>query len=140
MQTKRILTEDHVVVMQRKHGKRLLRSSVFLLNDYLKTFKKDDYNRSSVVDTIKGLVSQYKFEYERACKKPTFEPQPSYGDLMTVDEWKETVQSGGFIDYDGNGDLATGKFVSDIEIRPTDITLFNISLPMWATHVMWYNK
>lgn len=69
---------------------------------------------------------------------PAFSPLPSWGDLMTRQDFVETVECGGFIDYDGDGHLATETQCSDISICPSMVKSFK--WPVWATHVVWYNK
>ncbi len=134
------ITPKRGIQLQRRYGISLMRSSAFLLNDYIKTFKEDDYNRYSVESTLRGLLSQIQFEWEQDCKKPVLKPIPDYGDEMVVSEWVKIVETGGFIDYDGHGSLATNKFKSDIVIHPSDITFFKLKLPSWATHVVWFNR
>lgn len=59
-------------------------------------------------------------------------------DIYTVQEFREAVEGGGFIDYDGFGTPAKdGKKADhpDHWIRPS---LMNI--PPDATHVVWYNR
>ena len=70
--------------------------------------------------------------------KPTFSEIPKYGDHMTIKEWLECVECGGFIDYDGYGDLATINKVSDITICPSEAKRYKF--PDWCTHIMWYNR
>ena len=69
-----------------------------------------------------------------------FNPEPigDSGDLMTLKEWKECVECGGFIDYDGHGRLATKTEKSDILIRPSQSK--SMVIPAWATHVVWCNR
>lgn len=66
------------------------------------------------------------------------EPIPRDAELMTREEFIELVGSGFFIDYDGFGELATSNQVSDITIHPSDVLGYN--WPVWATHVVWYNR
>lgn len=70
---------------------------------------------------------------------PKFEPLPNYGDHMTIDEFVQTCQSGGFIDYDGHAALATDSAVSDQDVCPSEI-IADRQLPSWATHVVWFNR
>lgn len=64
--------------------------------------------------------------------------QPEYGDLMTMEDFKNNVDCGGFIDSDGSGSYATEKEESNINIFPSDIKegIYRDDF----THVMWYNK
>jgi len=60
------------------------------------------------------------------------------GYLIPLQEWIECVQCGGFIDYDGYGELATETQTSNITISPSEMKRYNF--PEWATHIMWYNR
>lgn len=60
----------------------------------------------------------------------------SYGDLMTVQEWLECCESGGFIDYDGHGAPVKDGKRSDMRVWPSLKHL----LPKDATHIEWYNR
>ena len=71
-------------------------------------------------------------------KKPMFKEIPEYGDLMPLQEWINCCESGGFVDYDGHGNLATADKCSRIEISPSQRRV--IKYPSWATHIVWYNK
>ena len=62
-----------------------------------------------------------------------------YGDLFTIPEFLECCDSGGFIDYDGFGHLATVDKESNIEIIPSKRRK-TISQYPWASHVMWFNR
>lgn len=62
-----------------------------------------------------------------------------YGELMTIRKFIEYCDSGGFIDYDGYGHLATLHKESRIEIIPSKRRK-TITLNPWATHVMWFNR
>jgi hypothetical protein len=68
-----------------------------------------------------------------------FNPLPDFGDHMPINEFIECVKTGGFIDYDGHGRLATQTEESDVLIYPSDINP-DWKAPEWATHVMWFNK
>jgi hypothetical protein len=63
---------------------------------------------------------------------------PDYGAHMTLQEFRQCVESGGFIDYDGHGCLATDTQESDIVIIPSQLKTTKID-PKF-THVVWYNR
>lgn len=67
-----------------------------------------------------------------------FQDIPDYADMMPLQEWMDACECGAFIDYDGDGELATETQVSNIIIQPSDRKAMEI--PEWATHVAWYNK
>jgi hypothetical protein len=60
------------------------------------------------------------------------------GDLIPLQEWIDCVKCGGFIDYDGYGELATETQTSNIMISPSEYK--NYDFPDWVTHIMWYNR
>lgn len=58
-------------------------------------------------------------------------------DVYTVDEFREFVSTGAFIDYDGYGHpVKDGKCDPKIDIRPSRVS----DIPADATHVVWYNR
>lgn len=62
---------------------------------------------------------------------------PDYGDVMTIEKFKEYVVNGMFIDYDGNGyPIKDGRMCDTICIRPSTVG----EIPIDATHVIWFNK
>jgi hypothetical protein len=70
---------------------------------------------------------------------------PEYGDLISVADWLNQVRVSNFIDYDGNGRLVMKLsdsvwVIGMATLYPSDITLFNLTLPKWATHVLWFNR
>ncbi|MBD99755.1 MAG: hypothetical protein CMO34_07940 [Verrucomicrobia bacterium] len=82
----------------------------------------------------------YGLSEDNDLENPVFEPHDDYGDLMTVSDFKECVECGGFIDYDGHGVLATLEEQSDILVWPSTSKELNYEFPEWATHVRWYNR
>jgi len=61
-----------------------------------------------------------------------------YGDHMTLKEFEEDVDCGGFIDYDGFGRYAMETQESDIYVYPSDIRAGKGRKDF--THIMWFNK
>lgn len=60
-----------------------------------------------------------------------------YGDLMTVEEFKANVESGGFIDYDGMGHAVRGDEVDEsFYVYPSEVD----KIPEDATHILWFNR
>jgi len=74
-------------------------------------------------------------------KQPTFkENKKTYGDKFTIEEFKQTVKEGGFIDYDGSGRYAIGDNESDISVN-CNVKFINLAQKIHGfTHVFWYNK
>lgn len=65
-------------------------------------------------------------------------PLPDYGSHITFEEWLESVECGGFIDYDGWGYYATENQMTDIIVRPSHVEKETL-IPGW-THIVWFNK
>jgi hypothetical protein len=58
-------------------------------------------------------------------------------DVYTVDEFRNLVEAGMFIDYDGFGHpVKDGKADSGINIYPSQVS----KIPEDATHIVWYNQ
>lgn len=89
-------------------------------------------------------------------KRLKFEPVPSYGTLMTWQEFLEGVAVGGLDSDDGEGDFATATEVSNVAVPiddiynkihhskstdSADVIVQRLKPPhAWATHVHWCNK
>ena len=65
-------------------------------------------------------------------------PIPDYGDHMTMVDFLECCECGGFIDYDGSGCYATAEQKTNIGVIPSDVAKCKLD-PRW-THVVWFNK
>lgn len=63
-----------------------------------------------------------------------------WGDLMTIDEFIDCCEYGGFIDSDGSGYYASDKHESNIPAIPSMIKSGMIVRRDGLTHVVWYNK
>jgi hypothetical protein len=61
-------------------------------------------------------------------------------DHQKWEEFKESCEGGNFIDYDGYGEFATDKQVSNISVLPSEANDPQFEKPNWATHVVWYNR
>lgn len=69
------------------------------------------------------------------------EPIPDYGDLMTIEEWLSAVDCGCFIDYDGYGNLAYEKEMSEVEVWPSMVKKGQFEkLRGDFTHIVWFNR
>jgi hypothetical protein len=58
------------------------------------------------------------------------------GELMTIQEFKESVKGGSFIDYDGFGYPVEFSIDSTTEIRPSRVD----EIPEGTTHIIWFNR
>lgn len=62
---------------------------------------------------------------------------PEYGDVFTVEEFKNACACRAFVDYDGHGHPAKdGRMDRFIFVKPS--RLFRI--PKDSTHIVWFNK
>jgi len=54
------------------------------------------------------------------------EKPDEFYDLMTIQEWIDSVLCGGFIDYDGFGYLCTEDLRSNLRVKPSYVQLSKI--------------
>lgn len=75
-------------------------------------------------------------------REMNWEDEEDASNHWTRDQFVLAVGSGGIVDNDGCGYLATKDVISDVQILPSDIDVDNgwYDWPEWATHVVWYNK
>lgn len=66
--------------------------------------------------------------------------EAEFADLMTIEEFQECCESGGFIDDDGFGLYSDGKRESNIGAYPSMFEAGLIARRPEFTHVSWYNK
>lgn len=58
-------------------------------------------------------------------------------DVYTVEEFKEFVKCGAFIDYDGYGHPVKEHLLDkSIWVKPSNLSV----IPDDATHIVWYNR
>jgi hypothetical protein len=74
----------------------------------------------------------------RLIKKPEFNKLADYGDVMSLKEFIECVESGGFIDYDGFGRYVKDSMESNIRIYPSDVKSGNVRKDFDT--IIWYNR
>lgn len=66
---------------------------------------------------------------------------PHGTDVMTVQEFVIAVDSGSLIDYDGHGRWATQThLLPEVSVYPSRVRTQKDKIPLWVTHVCWYNK
>lgn len=63
---------------------------------------------------------------------------PDYGDVMTLNEFKNACRNGMFIDYDGYGHYIDGDKMTDIHIYPSDVKAKSIRHSL--NKIVWFNK
>lgn len=90
-------------------------------------------------------VHKYKYNTEDLTKPYCWDwGRKGTGDrfahLMTIEAWKDSVKSGGFIDYDGYGQLLQFRdgdyYPLNYEISPSQAK----KAPKEATHIDWFNR
>lgn len=70
----------------------------------------------------------------------SFRPNDNIGSVFSNSMFINDVENELLSDYDGFGYFSCDEFVSDVVIRPSDITNVNYQMPEWATAIIWYNK
>jgi hypothetical protein len=70
------------------------------------------------------------------------EPIPSYGDLMTLKEFRHNVVSDIFIDEDGYGYFSDGKVMdTSIRVYPSEVDWLILTRKNGDNkHIVWFNK
>jgi len=74
----------------------------------------------------------------RLLRTPVMEELPDYAHLMTMKDFVECCECGGFIDYDGSGNYSDGDMQANIGISPSDVTAGKYRKDF--SHVAWYNR
>lgn len=61
------------------------------------------------------------------------------GDLMTIEDYMDSVACGLFIDYDGMGDAVKDGYYMNRRsyVYPSKL---GKDIPEGATHILWYNR
>ena len=74
--------------------------------------------------------------------KLSFEKElPDYGDLIPIDEWRESVEYGMFTEDDGCGNwVKDGKMTRNWSDHVCDLDVIDEAIEFGITHVMWFNK
>lgn len=118
----------------------------------MENLKPDLYKIRQYVEAhIEQSWAKELLEFMNTDRKPKMGPIPAYGDHMSMQEFIDHCEHGGFNDYDGYATLATATENSDVHIVPSDITDIE---PVWLhsgeektidkikkwSHVVWYNK
>lgn len=83
---------------------------------------------------LQGLEKQRKLLVD-----PEYDDIPDYGDQMSLSDFIECVESGGFIDYDGFGHyVKDGKEVCNIDLVPSDVKAGTIRKEFDS--IVWFNR
>ena len=105
----------------------------FMAQEYDVLLREFQANRNA---RIKERLMAGDFDHSLA--PVPVEKLPDYGALMSIVSFKGCIECGGFIDYDGYGNLATETAMSSVKVYPS--TFKDVVLPPWATHVVWFNR
>lgn len=97
----------------------------------------DEFVRQS--EKILEPIEELKYQL-LLIKPANLTPLDNIGDLFTMEDFINNVNSGGFIDYDGFGHYATKTHQSDQIIKPSHISSGRYLKNPQFTHVMWYNR
>ena len=75
----------------------------------------------------------------RMVKTPNFKYDvPDYGDIMSLKTFISCCESGGFIDYDGDGEYIKDGKMSGITIKPSDIK--HNAIRNDFDQIVWFNR
>jgi hypothetical protein len=123
----------------------LVRRSFHLLREVIEkkpTFSgHNDYIIERSTDLLKALRGEIEYVWNKKTSViAEIKPDKDEEHKMTATEWLNCVESGGFIDYDGYGALATESGCSNIVISPSDVSVLKLKIPTWSTHIVWYNR
>ena len=89
---------------------------------------------SKTSDEVERISREY-----RLIKVPVFGEEPDAdADIMSIENFIECCNDGGFIDYDGFGEYMKDDKLSDICIYPSDVS-HNMVRKDFDT-IVWYNR
>ena len=74
----------------------------------------------------------------RMIQTPVFDELSTFGDVMSLKDFIDYVNSGGFIDYDGYGHYVRDGKESDITIKPSDVSYGKIRKDFDT--IIWFNR
>lgn len=74
----------------------------------------------------------------RMVKTPTYSELPTFGHVMSLEDFIDNVDCGGFIDYDGYGNYVKDGKTTDIDIHPSDVKHGAIRKDFDT--IVWYNR
>jgi hypothetical protein len=68
-----------------------------------------------------------------------------FRNLILVDAWVKRVENGGLVNANGYGWFAFQRpdgawMATPAEVHPSDVTVFRVLVPEWATHVLWFSR
>lgn len=116
------------------------------IEDYLRSYEGKELfkpypTEEQFPESMKQMVKEMRqLDHEiQQEEDDIFEPIPESGDVMSFEDFKKSVETGGFIDYDGYGHYGkNGQMVSNKCIRPSNIKE-NQVLEGYDT-IIWFNR
>ncbi len=100
-------------------------------------FKKPFEEYSEYLRPERKKLSELDREM-RMIKPYELEEIPTYGNVMSLEDFIDNVKCGGFIDYDGFGNYVIDNKMTDIEIYPSDIKYKAIRKEFDT--IIWFNR
>ncbi len=105
----------------------------FMMNSF------DEYNEKRQEACQPHLSNLIKLQREERFTKPyTLTELPKYGDVMSLDDFVENCECGGFINYDGYGRYVKNGKETNIEIYPSDVE--NKLIRTEFDTIIWFNR
>lgn len=105
--------------------------------DKINSFKEYEQINFNIAKEEKKELSKLRTLYNLNVE-PEFSEIPDYGDKMSLKDFIENCNSGGFINYDGFGQYATNDKITDIIILPSDVKKGTIRKDF--DFVVWFNR
>jgi hypothetical protein len=98
------------------------------------SFKKMEEDLKPYTDKVSKLSKLYRLN----CPITKYREIPTYGDVMSIDDFIGYCKSGGFIDYDGHGNYCTEDKMTDIVILPSDVKVEMVRKDF--EKIIWFNR
>ena len=95
------------------------------------------YNRQKYCEPEFSQRKEYIAQYRMICPY-TLSSIPTYGTIMSLTDFIDCVNSGGFIDYDGYGNYIINDQCTDLEIYPSDVK--NKLIRSEFDKIIWFNR
>lgn len=114
-------------------------SNLLMSGDKSLSFRSIELKIKEQSGDLLDEISEISFKLKKM-EKIEYTDIPKYGDLMTLEEFIDNVECGGFIDYDGWGKYATSDKMSNKTIRPSNVKSNRLLTNDEFTHVVWFNR
>lgn len=101
---------------------------------YLFAFSREQFSLSNLLRCIQnGSLTDWQVKWNPEWPDKPIKPGD---DVYTVEEFRNLMLDHSFVNDDGSGYFATREFYGKIEVFSVPFDQW----PIWATHVVWYNK